>query len=76
MYLREALKNGPTKFMIQGLTQTLESYEEAIKYLKEQYDHPHLVQKEHIRNIVDAVPEKNGSDNELRRLYDAAIQHY
>ena len=25
---------------------------------------------------MDAVPVKNGNDMELRRLYDAAIQHY
>ena len=25
---------------------------------------------------MDAVPVKNGSDKELRRLYDAATQHY
>ena len=25
---------------------------------------------------MEAVPVKNGGDNELRRLYDAATQHY
>ena len=62
--------------MIQGLTRTSENYEEAIKCLKERYDRPRLVQEEHIRSIVDAVPVKNSSDKELRRLYDAATQHY
>ena len=65
------------RFIIQGLTRTSENYEEAIKCLKERYDRPRLVQEEHIRSIVDAVPVKNGSDKELRRLYaDAATQHY
>ena len=61
-----------------GLTRTLESYEEAIRCLKERYDRPRLVQEDNIRSIVhaDAVPVKNGSDEELCRLYDAAIQHY
>ena len=76
MYLQDALKDGPARFVIQELTQTSESYEEAIKCLNEQYDCPRLVQEEHIRSMVDAVPIKNGSDKELRRFYDAAIQHY
>ena len=75
-YLQDALKDSPARFMIQGLTRTSENYEEAIKCLKERYDRPRLVQEEHIRSIGDAVPVKNGSDKELRRLYDAATQHY
>ena len=66
MYLQDALKDGPAKFIIQGLTQTSESYEEAIKCLKERHDRPRLVQEKHIRSIVDVVPVKNGSDKELR----------
>ena len=62
--------------VIQGLTRTSESYEEAIKSLKEQYDRPRLVQKEHIRSVFDTVPVKNDSNKELPRLYDAATQHY
>ena len=76
MYLQEALKDGPARFVIQKLTQTSKSYEEAIRYLRERYDRPRLVQEEHIRSIVDVVPVKNGSDKELRHLYDAATQHY
>ena len=75
-YLQDALKDRPARFMIQGLTQTSENYKEDIKYLKERYDRPILVQEEHIRSIVDAVPVKNRSDKELCRLYDAATQHY
>ena len=75
-YLQDALKDSPARFMIQGLTRTSENYQEAIKCLKERYDRPRLVQEEHIRSIVNAVPVKNESDKELRRLYDAATQHY
>ena len=76
MYLQDALNDGPARFLIQGLTRTSESYEEAIKCLKERYNQPRLIQEEHIRSIVDAVPVKNGSDKELRRLYDATTKHY
>ena len=79
MYLQDALKDGPGRFVIHGLSRTSESYEsykEDIKCLKERYDRPQLVHEEHVCNIVCAVPVKNGSDKELCRLYDAAIQHY
>ena len=66
----------PARFVNQGLTQTSESYKEAIKYLKEPYNWPWLVQEEHIHSIVNAVPVKNGSDKELCHLYDAATQYY
>ena len=47
-YLQDALKDGPARFVIQGLTRTSESYENAIKCLRERYDRPRLVQEEHI----------------------------
>ena len=76
IYLQDALKDGPSRFVIQGMTQTSESYKEAIRCLKECYDQSWLVQEEHIRSIVDAVPVKNSSDKELCRLHDAATRHY
>ena len=76
MYLQEALKNKPAKFVIQGLTPTSESYEEAVKCLRERYDCPRLVQEEHISSIVDTFHEKNGSNKAIRHLNDAASQHY
>ena len=45
MYLQDALKDGPARFIIQGLTRKSESYEEAIKCLNEWYDRPRLVQE-------------------------------
>ena len=62
--------------MIEGLTWTSDSYEEAIKCLKEWYNRPRYVLKEHIRCVVGAAPVKNGSEKEIRRLCDAATQHY
>ena len=47
------------------MTRTSESYEEAVKCLREWYDHPRLVQEEPIRSIMDALPVKNGSDKEI-----------
>ena len=75
-YLQDAVKDSPTKLMIQGLTKMSENYKEAIKCLKERNNWPRLVQEEHIGSIVDGVPGNNGSDKELRLLYDAATQHY
>ena len=37
-YVREALKDGPARYVVSGLTQTSESYVEAIKCLQERYD--------------------------------------
>ena len=76
LYLQDALKDGPARFVIQKLTETSESYEEAINCLNELYNWPRLVHEEQIRSILDAVPLKNGSDKEIHRLYDAALQHY
>ena len=79
-YLQDALKNGRARFAIEELTRTSDSYEEAIKCLKERYDCPHYVLEEHIHSIlhvlVDATPVKNDSEKEIHRLYDAATQHY
>ena len=74
--LQDTLKDGPTRFVIQGLTRRSESYEDTIKCLKERYNCPWLVQEEHIRSIVDVAFVKNGSNKELCHLYDAVIQYY
>ena len=76
MYLQNALKDGLATFVIQELTWMSKSCEEAIKCLKEWYNRPCSVQEEHICSIADAVLVKNGSDKEIRRLYDTAAQHY
>ena len=76
MYLQEALKIGPARFVTQGMTQMSDCYKEAIECLREWYDRPRLVQEEQIRIIVDALPVKNGSRKEIRHLFDAATQHY
>ena len=47
-YLRDALKDGPAKTIMQGLTQTSESYAEAIECLQERYDRPRLIHMAHV----------------------------
>ena len=43
--------------------------------MKQLYDHPRYVLEELIHSIVDAAPVRNGSEKEIRRLYDTATQH-
>ena len=50
-YLRDALKDSPAKNTIIGLTQTAESYSEAIRCLQERYDRPRVVHQAHVRKI-------------------------
>ena len=68
MYLQDALKDGPAKFVIQKLTRTFKRYEETIKCAKERCDCQVLHQKAHILGIVNVVHIKNGSNKELYHL--------
>ena len=74
-YLRDALKDGPARNVVQGLTQTAESYQEAIRCLKDRYDRPRLTHREHVRTIVQAPPMRADSGRELQRLYNLWNQH-
>ena len=53
-YLRDALKGGPAMYIIQGLTQTAESYAEAIKCIKDLYNRPRVTHHEHVQSILQA----------------------
>ena len=74
-YLRDAVKGGPARNVIQGLTQTVESYKEAIECLRARYDRPRIIHREHVRSILQAPVMKSNSGRELRRLYDLCNQH-
>ena len=74
-YLRDALKDSPARYVVSGLTQTAESYGEAIKCLQERYDRPRVLHQAHVRKIQEATPLKTGSGPELRRLHDLLVQH-
>ena len=74
-YLRDALKDGPAKNAVKGLTQTAESYKQAIRCLKDRYDCPRLIHLEHVCSIVHTPPLNAHNGRELRRLYDLCNQH-
>ena len=75
MCSRDALKDGPAKSVVQGLTQTVESYQEAIRCLKDCYDRPRLTHREHVRSILQAPALKAHNGREVRKLYDTCTQH-
>ena len=68
-YLRDALKDGPARNVVQGLTQTAESYQDTVRCLKDHYDRPRLIHREHVWSIVQAPPMKAGNGKEIQRLY-------
>ena len=75
VYLQHAIKDGSAKDAIEGLSHSGDNYEEAIECLKSRYNRPRLIQRTHVRLIVDTPPLKEGSGKELRRLHDVVQQH-
>ena len=69
-YFRDALKDGPARNVVQGMTQTAQSYQEAVNCLKDRYDRPRLIHYKHVRSILQAPPLKANNGRELRKLYD------
>ena len=74
-YLRDALKDGPARNIIKGLTQTAESYQEPVRCLKDRYNRPRLTHRKHVRNILPAPALKAHNGRELQKLYDICNQH-
>ena len=62
-------------YVIQGLTQTAESYPEAIKCLHDRYDRPRITHCEHVRSILQAPIMKANNGKELQKLYNVCKQH-
>ncbi len=52
--LRNALKDGHAKSVIEGLSQSGDQYEEAIASLKSRYD---MIHQAHVRKVYEAPPE-------------------
>ena len=75
MYLKQSLKDGTAKGVIEGLSKSGEHYEEAIKSLKAHYDRPRLIHQTHVRMILEATSLKEGTGKELCRLHDTVQQH-
>ena len=74
-YLRNALKDGSAKGIIEGLFASGEFYTEAIDTLKARYDRPRLIHQSHVRIILEAPGLKEGTGREIRRLHDTVQQH-
>ena len=75
VYLKQSLKDGTAKGVIEGLSKSGEHYEEAIKSLKARYDRPRLIHQTHVRMILEAASLKECTGKELRRLHDTVQQH-
>ena len=74
-YLRNSVKDGSTKGIIEGLSTSGEFYAEAIDTLKARYNRPRLIHQSHVRIVLDAPPVKEGTGRELRQLHDTVRQH-
>ena len=74
-YLEHALRDCTAKHVIDGLTRSAGSYNEAIKCLQKRYDRPRLIHQAHVCAILEAAPLKDGHGRELRRLHNVANQH-
>ena len=75
VYLRSALKGGPAKQEIEGLSRLAEFNAEAVECLQTCYDRPRLIHQTHVKVILEAPPLRDGNGKELRRLHDVVQQH-
>ena len=64
-YLWDVLKDGPARNVIKGLTQTVESDQEAVRCLKDRHDRPRLTHREHVCSILHAPTMKAHNGREL-----------
>ena len=74
-YLKDSLKSGPARHVIEGLTQTSGNYSEAIACLQNRYDRPRLIHQAHVSAVIETPPLKDGNGKELRRIHDVINQH-
>ena len=75
VYLQQAIRDGPARSVIEGLSHSGDNYEEAVSCLRSRYDRPRLIQRTHVQAIVDTPSPKDGSGKELRKLHDCLQQH-
>ena len=75
VYLRQSLKDGTAKKVIEGLSQSGDQYTEAIGCLTSRYDRPRIIHQTHVKKIIEISSLKEGSGKELRYLHDTAQQH-
>ena len=74
-YLRNAVKDGSAKHVVEGLSRTGAHYKEAVDTLRKRFDRPRLIHQAHVRVILCTPALKTGSGKELRRLHDTLVQH-
>ena len=74
-YLQDAVKRGPAKRVIQGLSHSAGTYQEAVKCLQQRYHRPRFIHQKHIKMIVKIPTVKTGNGRELRQLHDIVSQH-
>ena len=74
-YLKDAVKDSLARHVIEGLSQTAESYAEAIGCLRERYDRLWLIHQAHVHAILEAPSLRNGSGQELCHLHDVIKKH-
>ena len=75
VYLQQAIKDGPAKSVIEGLSRSADHYADAIECLRSRFDRPRLIHREHVRKITTIPPLKDGTGKELRRLHGTILQH-
>lgn len=75
VYLRNALKDGAAKHIVEGLSRSGEQYAEAVECLQARFSRPRLIHQAHVRVVLEAPGLKDGSGRELRRLHDTVQQH-
>ena len=51
-YLRQAVKDGPARYVIEGLAHLATNYANAAECLHKHYDKPHQTHKAHVRAIL------------------------
>jgi len=65
-YLKHAVKDGPAKHVVEGLSGSGDQYKEAVDCMRKRYDRPRLLHQAHVRAIINAPSLKDGSGKELR----------
>ena len=75
LYLRQGLKDGPVRHIIEGLSGTMSNYHDSITMLQARYDRPRLLHQAHVHMVVQVPSLKSGSGKELCRLHDFSAQH-
>ena len=74
-FLRHSLKDGAAKNVIEGLSKSGDQYDEAIKCLKDRFNHPKLIHEAHAQRIIEIPTLNEGNGKALCSLHDTAQQY-